>query len=122
LFHGHPHQVRIQLVAVRGAQPRFVQGDPAGLDEAGQRFFHRDHTLAAPDRELGMELVVLSHPDEVADGVVGDEDLAGWDAAVTVRARDEGLHGDPRERERDLLPDLVLLSLGKDVDQPVDRL
>ena len=66
-----------------------------------------------------MDLVLA---DQVADGSIGNEHLAGEDATLATSARQQRLTDDALEHEGKLGSHLGLLVLGEDVDDPVDGL
>ena len=121
----------------RAGDPRSSESNSSGRDErtrassacdravahqARQRVLERDHSLALAERDLGGEVLQLVVADVIAHGVVRQQHFHGHGAALVVRARDQLLHDDGVEAERELLLDLRLLRGGEDVDDAVDRL
>ena len=70
----------------------------------------------------GIDLLDLPLPDQVAHGVVRNQDLERSHAATAVGRRHQSLRDDTLERAGELHAHLVLLLGGEHVDDAVDRL
>jgi len=90
-------------------------------DEIGKRLLHRHHPPAGAGLHVRVDLLDLRLADQVADRVVGDQDLERGHAPLAVEGRHERLGDDSLQRARDLRPDLLLLLGWEDVDHAVDR-
>ena len=90
-------------------------------DEVRERLLHRLHSARRARLHHRVDLLDLRLADQVADRVVGDEDLERGRPAEAVCGRDEGLRDDALERRGELDADLALLLGREDVDDAVDR-
>ena len=90
--------------------------------QVGERLLHRLHAATGARLHDRVDLLDLRLPDQVADGVVGHEDLQRRGAAAPVGSRDEVLRDDSLERRGELHAHLLLLLGGERVDDAVDRL
>ncbi len=109
-----------ELVGPARARERRVARDLASHDQVGKRLLEGLHASGSAGLHDRVDLLDLPLPDQVADCVVGKEDLDGRQASVAVDRRHERLRDDRLQRARDLHPDLLLLGGGEHVDQSVD--
>ena len=110
-----------ELVRVARRLERGRLRDRAAQDELAEGLLHRLHAAARARLHDRVDLLELALPDQVADGVVGDQDLGRRDAPRPVGGRKQGLGDDAFEAGRELRTHLALLLRREDVDDPVDR-
>ena len=110
-----------QLVRVARRLERGRLRDRAAQDELAERLLHRLHAAARARLHDRVDLLELALADQVADGVVGDQDLESPRRAPPVGGRKQRLGDDAFEAGRELRPHLALLLRREDVDDPVDR-
>ena len=89
--------------------------------QVGERLLHRLHPARGARLHDRVDLLDLRLPDQVADRVVGHQDLERGRPAAAVGGRHEVLRDDALERRRELDAHLALLLGGEDVDDAVDR-
>src|SRR5882724_2954285 len=97
------------------------QLDDAARDQIRQRLLHRLHAAARVRLHHRIDLLDFALADEVADGVVRQQDLERRNASLSVGRRKQSLGDDALQRAGDLNPDLLLLLGREDVDDSVDR-
>ena len=110
-----------QLVRVARAVERDLGRDRPAQDELGKRLLHRLHPARGAGLHHRVDLLDLALADQVADGVVGEQDLERRDAALAVGGRQQRLRDDAFERAGELGAHLALLLGREDVDDAVDR-
>ena len=102
-----------ELLAVGRARQRDLGGDDPPHRQVGERLLHRLHAATGARLHDRVDLLDLRLPDQVADGVVGHEDLQRRGAAAPVGGRDEVLRDDSLERRGELHAHLLLLRRGR---------
>src|SRR6185295_17672986 len=108
------------LRPARGAQ-RGVLRDDAAHRQIRERLLERLHAARRVRLHDGVDLLDLALPDQVADGIVGEQDLERGDASRAVRRRQQRLRDDALKRRGELRAYLLLLLRREDVDDAVDR-
>ena len=111
-----------ELIRPRRARERDLGGDHAPLHQIGERLLHRQHAARGAGLHDRVDLLDLRLADQVANRVVGDQDLERGDTPASVGGRHEVLRDDALQRRGELDAHLVLLLGGEDVDDAVDRL
>ena len=111
-----------ELIRPRRAGERDLGGDDAPLHQVGERLLHGEHAARGAGLHHRVDLLDLCLADEVADRVVGDQDLERGDTPTPVGSGDEVLRHDSLQRGCKLYANLALLFRGEGVDDAVDRL
>src|SRR5574342_463129 len=111
-----------QLLRQHAPVERFFAADLAPLNQLDERLVHRLHAELLARLEGRVDLVDLFVADEVPDGRGGHHDLERHDPTPAVGRRDQLLGQHAFEDQRQLRPNLGLLGIGEDVDDPVDGL
>src|SRR5262245_48314875 len=110
-----------KLLGSGGAREGKLGRDGAAKHQVRERLLHRLHSSRRARLHDRVDLLDLRLPDEVANRVVGHQDLDRGRAAATVGGRHKRLRDDALKRRRELHAHLALLLGGEDVDDAVDR-
>ena len=110
------------VVLVMGVLPRGFGIDRAGAVEVEKRVVHRHAACRRRSCKRTGNLGRLALADEVADGGRDHHELACERTAHAIAARKQLLREHGYQARRELHADLALQTLGKHVDDAVDRI